>query len=381
MDREKIIVVYRGDCILNHYSEIKKYFDGNKIEQFKKINNSEGKHIKHPILYLIEDSTKELNYNTEKAFAVLNNKDNNYFKSMKKKIENEKNFSNINGYLGEMRCYGSLLDAFTNNTLVSPIKTKKDNQTADFEVVNEKNQEKVYIEVNTKQCNDNESKRFKKNRDDIQKKIKENQQDNKNISKPKVAIYTSCIAPFGAGKNCIETNINVIQKIAQTKQGKNQIPKGEKGILWLDFQSEGIQGLLNLNQVQPLWYNKNYGMFSGLIWYALYGKKKLPIFSSTQFHDAYKGLGKLYKMEHDGLFLQRKDISAAIISSDKYTLYFENPFCKEKIPIWFLEGILNIPRFYYEYSIISFPTYNVKKEIKNRYKRIKDLSKIPNRSF
>ena len=125
MDREKIIVVYRGDCILNHYSEIKKYFDGNKIEQFKKINNSEGKHIKHPILYLIEDSTKELNYNTEKAFAVLNNKDNNYFKSMKKKIENEKNFSNINGYLGEMRCYGSLLDAFTNNTLVSPIKTVK----------------------------------------------------------------------------------------------------------------------------------------------------------------------------------------------------------------------------------------------------------------
>ena len=363
------------------YSELEEYFDTNKIEKFKKMKDIEGKHIKHPILYLIENSTQESKYNTQKAFFLLNDKDNNYFESKKKKIENEKNFSNINGYLGEMRCYGCLLDVFTDNILVNPIKTKKDNQTADFEVVNKKNEEKVYIEVNTKQCNGNESKRFKNSRDDIQKKIKEKQQNNKNIRKPKVDIYFSCIAPFGVGKNCIETNINVIQKIAQIKKEKNQIPKGEKGILWLDFQSEGIQGLLNLNQVQPLWYNKNYGMFSGLIWYALYGKKKLPIFSSTQFNDAYKGLRKSYRMEHYGLLFQRKDISAAIISSDKYALYFENPFCKEKIPIWFLEGILNIPQFYYEYSIMPFPDYNVKKEIKNRYKRIKDLSKITNMNF
>lgn len=365
---------------MNCHSELEKYFDTNTIEQFKKMKDSDGKHIKHPITYLIEDATPELKYNTTRAFLVLNNKDNNYFERMKKKIEKGNDFSNINADLGEMRCYGSLLDVFTNNILIRPIKPQK-HQTADFELVNEKNEEKVYIEVHAKQCNDIESKNFKKSRDDIQKKIKENQQNNKNIVKPKVDIYISKIAPFGEGKSCIETNINVIQKMAQIKKGKNQIPKGEKGILWLDLQSEGIQGLLNLNQVQPVWYNKNYGMFSGLIWYALYGKKKLPIFSSTQINDDNKVYGKSYKMEHDGLFLQRKEVSAAIISSDKYALYFENPFCKEKIPIWFLERILNIPRFYYEYSIIPFPAYNVKKEIKSRYKKIKKLSKIFNINF
>lgn len=368
---------------INYKNEeaFEKYFNVEKIEEFKNINNIEGKHIKHPILYLMQNPKMNVTYNTKFSFDYLNSINSDYLNKMIKKIEKEKNFSNINGLLGEIRTYAYLLDSFMNsNITINSVNTKKNIQTSDFEVINEKNKEKVYVEVNTKQCNDDESKKLQKYREDLEKKLCE-ETLNRTNNKPKINISTVSFAPFGRGKGKNDVNMKVIQKIAQTKQSKNQIPKKECGILWMDFQSEDINGVLDLKQSEPLWYIKNYGMFSGLIWYALYGKKNLPIFNSNQFDDAYKGYEKLHIMEHPGLFIQRKDISAVIISEGKYTLFFENPYSNKKIPMWFLKKIINVRNFNYEHSKIPFPRYSVKKRVKNDYIKIQKLSKMPNISF
>jgi hypothetical protein len=122
-------------------------------------------------------------------------------------------------------------------------------------------------------------------------------------------------------------------------------------------------------------------MFSGVLWYALYGKIGLPIFNSSQFDLNYKGMENFETMKHDGLFLQRCDFSAVIVSNSEYTLFFENPFSKNKIPMWFIEKIINVHKFNYIYSKIPFPMYDIKKEIEDTYIKIENLSKIPNVSF
>lgn len=359
--------------------EWSKYFTIEEVKKFELMKNKEGKHIKHPIVHLINNENVDVSFNTKLSFDIINNCDDGYLARMKAKIMEEQNFSNINGFLGEIRCYGYLLDSFNdNNITVKPIPTTKNNQTSDFEVINEENNEKVYIEVNTKQSNDKESKDLYKFHKNFDKSLK-NERQNKMDNKPKVCMSITSFAPFGRSKD--KSRIDAIQKIAQTKQNKNQIPKGSIGILWMDFQSEGISKMIDLDESKPLHYIRNFGMFSGVLWHALYGKKDLPIFNSSQFHWAYKGLENFDRMQHEGLFIQRHDIAGVVFSEGRYTLMLENPFAEKQIPMWFLENIINTPKFNYEHSKIQFPRYNMQQEIENEYKRIIDLSKIPNRSF
>lgn len=331
------------------------------------MENNEGTHIKHPVTYLLQENA-EVCRNTTSAFTIISNYDNEYYSKIKDRIVKEQNYSNINGYLGELRCYGYLLQCFDKTISVKPVSTKNV-QTPDFVVTNTLNNEKVYVEVNTKQCNVEESKKLAKHREDWLKKEK----------KKPVDIDISVLAPFGVSKD--HANIDAIQKLAQIKQKKQQIPESSTGILWIDLQSEGMDRILGIHQAAPLWYIGSYGMFSGILWYALYGKKELPIFNSSQFHVAYKGMENFETMRHDGLFLQRQDFSAVIVSGSKYTLFFENPFSKNKIPMWFIEKIINVRNFDYISSKIPFPTYDIKREIEDTYIKIENLSKIPNRSF
>lgn len=349
--------------MFNITNELESFFDSNEMEQFKSMKNSEETHIEHPIMYLLKEK-REACWNTELAFKLTSTYDNRYYSKIKESIAKEQNYSSINGYLGEIRCYGYLLKCFDENIIVKPIRTKKV-KTPDFEVTNTLNNQKVYIEVHTKQCNKDESKRLFEYRKNLN--IKEKKYD------------VTSLAPFGRSKDHI--NIDVIQKLAQIKEEKHQIPENSIGILWIDLQSEDIGNMLGIYQAAPLWYNENYGMFSGVLWYALYGKKKLPIFNSSQFNLAYEGMENFQTMGHDGLFLQRQDFSAVIVSNSKYTLFFENPFSKDKIPMWFIEKIINVHRLDYTYSKIPFPIHDIKKEIEDTYMKIESLSKIPNISF
>ena len=354
-----------------------KLFTLEDIEEIKNTKNSKSLHIIQPILYLFDKNNRNENYNTNFSLNSIFLSDNQYYLNNKKKeIMEESDFTNINGKLGEIRCYGYLLSSFMNTNInTTPIKVSN-NQTADFQISNPQTNETIYIEVNTKQCNDKESEKYKIYKDNLNQNINQHTTIVKNR---KISIDLFSFAPFGRTKD--HTNIDVIQKISQIKQSKYQIPENEYGILWLDFQSQDIAGLISLEHAEPLWYNRNFGMFSGVLWYALYGKKYLPIFISSQFDLNYKGYEKFYKMKHDGLFMQRKDISAVIIAEETYSLYFENPFCEKRIPLWFLEKIINIPHFKYEHSRILFPKYDIKQEVNNNYKKIEKLSQYPNRTF
>lgn len=356
---------------------LRKFFSIRKIKKFELMKDSYGRHIVHPILYLIKHSKSKATFNTKRTFDIINTYDTNYLRKMKKKIEGKmkmkQDFTSINGFLGEIRCYGYLLDCFIDNYInISPVPTNKNSPTPDFEILNKINNEKIYIEVNTKQCNDDKSKKL----------VNFLYNSNKNLCKTKTDSPThtriTYLAPFGCYNN--DVNINVIRTISAIKQGSKQFSNSPPCILWIDFQSESIDGLIDLNQAEPLWYKKNYGMFSGVIWYGLYGKEGLPIFNSNQFDSTYNGPQSCDIMMDNGLFIKNNQITATIISESRYTLLFENPFSNKQLPIWLLEKIINLPNFNYEHSRIQFPRYDIKQEIEKIYSKIENLAKIPSRS-
>lgn len=234
----------------------------------------------------------------------------------------------------------------------------------DFKVHNNEGEESVYIEVNTKQCNPKESI-----------KIKTFREENFKNSSEHIKIRYTSYAPFGRTKNHV--NIDAIRKIAQIKEDNYQIPREEIGVLWIDLQSEGINNIIDIKNASPLHYNKLYGMSSGVLWYSMYGKKGMSVFLSDLINSSNINIKEHKRLEFDGLLVQRKnDISAVVISADDYTVFFENPFCEKRIPFWFLENIINMPRFNYEFSKIRFPDYDLKRDIEESYERIYKLSQI-----
>lgn len=93
--------------------EIKEIFEDN-IEKFQNMQDYAGKHIIHPIIYLCNNKEKTVYYNTQKAFVNLKYNNIQFFNRSKRNIEKENDFNNINGILGEVRCYGYLLECFQN---------------------------------------------------------------------------------------------------------------------------------------------------------------------------------------------------------------------------------------------------------------------------
>lgn len=313
-------------------------------------------------------------YNTcFKGFYIIKEKDSSFFDYIKDtlatggtKKANKVNYANILGALGEMRCYGYILDAIekynsrynNENIQVSHIKTKRDSKTPDFALFC--NGERVDIEVYTMNPSDDywESKRIAA---ETQKKAFEAEKARWKASDPVkrsrniISICESESSPYSKkdklGRTVPVTVEEQISKLTNIKKGNLQADENSPFIIWIDLQDDNFWGdeetTFNPDAVQIFKGIEQIDFLSSAIWYAMYGKKGMRIFQfSSNQKDYDKRQEETKTMKHDGKFFDHENncnsVSAIITSTPNYTFMLENLNASKPLPEWFFPLFRNV---------------------------------------
>lgn len=344
------------------------FFTEKEIE--KVLSNING--LSHPIFDIVNpyccDSSNNTGFtreNVKAAFNSIMSKNPEWLKKIKNRLINNTDYSQPSSALGELRCYGYLLDAFTGYT-VKPIDTSF-TPTPDFSITNKN--EIVEIEVNTPQMNGEE-----------RKELEQFHNQQKSIAHNKLCIGVHVTTPFGR-KNAKCVTENVIHKITSIKEDEAQFSKKACSILWVDLQDSHMNSINDRCRAScPIFTGKGYSSmedyFSNELWYATYASKGTPIFESVNL---VKGIPvkELPKVTYDGRFCKKRKsiVDAIIFSLPHNTIIYENPYSKHKIPKWFIETVQNVRWFSYQGSKLNFPDHILRKQLRIDRKIIKSLSK------
>lgn len=353
--------------MVNSIKEFNGFIDNNEINNVEKYQSG----IIHPLIYLISDITDSTGYfgftkhNTFSAILQLQNKDNKWLQTKKKDILSE-DITNASGALGEIRCYDCLINTFIKEK-VNPIKTKKGEQTADFEVISDT--DKVFIEVNTIQINQDEASKLKKFY---------NQKD----SSGGIHINEISYCPYGK-KDGYTTTQTVIRKIYNVKSESSQFSKKYPSVLWIDLQDVYMNSIGDrLHKFSPVFSGRQLGgsvegFYSNELWYALYSKKGMGIFEGQTLNCNEGNKSNLCHMDYYGRFATNKyaKISAIIFSAPNALILCENQYAKRKLPEWFIKKLTSTSWFRFESSRMGFPLQNLRKQIKDDIKIVKKLAK------
>ena len=286
----------------------------------------------HPILDLFRDCCSSNNYegfryfNTLHSFRLIKQYD-------KKWIDNNKNIiigkdiSSSSAKLGELRCYGYLMEAFLpKNVKCIP---ENDSPTPDF-VVNI-GDTAVSFEVNTLNING----------DEFQKMV-----DFSNCLSGECSI-----APYGR-KKAKTINENVIHKLTQTKGEEHQLACAKHHVLWIDVQNEEMNILgERANASGPIFTGlgtNGIALYSNELWYACYGRIGDALFENIYLSNMNGGIKttRLPRLRHNGRFAYKSCSKYEMIffSFPNAVIAYENPFyCK--FPNEFYNSLFSLNRF------------------------------------
>jgi len=323
------------------------------------VQSASVRHRHHPLKLLLNHETisnqpnlKKSLTNTTFAFKQVFNEDQNWLKKIKPRLLNTDDYSTASSALGEIRCYGDLLQA---SVKVQPISETNNANTPDFKA--HKQGEEVLIEVRTKGYSKEESKR-----------LEEHNQLEFNCEKNKETRVT----PFGRAEKGENVTENAISKIAQIKQSEEQFSEDKPSILWINFQGELWQFGPNKNSIFPVRTSEG-KLYSGEVWYAFYGYEGAPIFRGENNKEG--AVQNLIHMKHKGRFRNDSCIDAVVISSPLTTMVAENISTQAPIPPWFWSKLIHVPQFKIEYSRLNWPSENLRKIIEIDKKLIKSFEK------
>lgn len=344
------------------------FFSEEEIEQVLSDING----LAHPIFDIVNpycyDSSNNNGFTRENvrlAFNIIINKNSEWLNKIKKRLTNNTDYSQPSSALGELRCYGYLLDAFTEYD-VNAISTSS-SPTPDFSVTNK--DEIVEIEVNTPQMNGEE-----------RKELEQFNNQQKSAANNKFCIREHVTTPFGR-KNAKCVAENVIHKITSIKEGETQFSKKNCSILWVDLQDSHMNFINDRCRSScPIFTGKGYSSmedyFSNELWYATYASKGTPIFESVNLSEGIS-VKELPKVTYDGRFCKKRKsiVDAIIFSLPHNTIIYENPYAKHKIPEWFIETVQNVRWFSYQGSKLNFPDHILRKQLRIDRKIIASLSK------
>ncbi len=331
------MVFYMKDCL-------NKYIEDDELEKLLANKNS----FEVPFLYYLKETIIESNnysgftkQNIISSFKIIEHYDYQWLTQNKKRLLNCNDVTEAISATGELRCYGYLLSAFGSKN-VRPIPTSK-KPTPDFEICGSLN-DKIYIEVNTLQMNEDEKKSLKEFLS-----YKEIDSDKRCI------IREHCVAPFGR-KNAICITDNVIHKLCQVKANEKQCYNDDVSLLWIDVQDKDMNNISRRAFSTCPVETWNGMLQSNELWYAFYGEKGMPIYENWESVFDYRLISS--KMRHNGRFHKDSNskVSAVIFSFPNSTIIYENPYCENKIPEWFIKGAFSLRWFEYEHSKINFPT-------------------------
>lgn len=353
------------------YDEAKKlfgdFFSDSELEKFT--TNING--LSHPVYYLINPyQCSSNNYkgftnaNTQYAFNLIKRNNQGWLDSNKKRLLNIEDRSNSASMLGEIRCFGYLLEAFAQYK-VETVKTDS-SPTPDFKVSNDT--ESVIIEVNSPQLNGEQ-----------RESLEEFHSSKTTHSKGKNTIREHLTVPFGTqNAKCIAEN--VICKLAYIKSKEHQLNEKEHNVLWVDLQDEYMNLLGDrADSACPIFTGNGYGVaeafYSNELWYAMYANKGTPIFEGLSLNDGIP-VKELPVMTHNGRFCkeQNSKLSAFVFSFPNATVIYENPYTKP-LPKWFIETIQGIRWFRYQGSKLNVPDNILSEQLSIDREIITSLSK------
>jgi hypothetical protein len=329
------------------------------------------------------------------GYAEVKEKDSNYFERIKNKLlyggaKRGKNISaeNISATLGELRCYGYLINAINkaNQSIYKGSKIKSEAvtpsnkvKTPDFRI--SKGGSEVFIEVATFNASNAYWPAEKEFALALQRQVE--------TDGNRVSITEHTNSPYNKRKDDDGTLIHatieeIIHKIAPTKQGAEQSVSGKPFVLWFDYQDEAFSGVdgfeLNADAVQISKGTYQISFTSSPIWYALYGRKGMRIFQySSRKKDCDKRRLETTIMQHEGKFYDvhtnNTQVSAVIISSPYSTAIFENPNAEVQLPEWFFKVFRELHNCNYGCCVIGGKR-QVQNDVKTDSAFIKSLSKI-----
>ncbi|MEG4961136.1 MULTISPECIES: hypothetical protein [unclassified Microcoleus] len=344
-----------------------------KLKQFLELSESEIENIRnttikdrcHPVKRLLDprDGGKrdlQVITNTERALRHLKQHHTQWLMNLKPRLLNIYDYSTSSGALGEIRAFGYILEA---GISVKPIS----GNGADFWV--EDNQEKVLIEVHSKQLHDKESESLEKFYNDLRNEMTNRDRNTGGV------IGEHKTVPFGKPQEHENVTENAISKLCAIKQREHQMSTKYTSILWLDFQDEVWDLLDTVDRVLPVrtW---NKAFYSGELWYAFYGWKDAPIF---QYFSLDMPLNDEKKMRHPGRFrnsTKPTKLDAVIISFSRNTVILENPFSKKAIKPSLWKKLTFLPWFNFEYSYTNWPAMNLIQRIELEEEKLKKLIEL-----
>ena len=315
---------------------------------------------RHPLKRLLcpSDRDSQVLTNTNRALERVLKTRQNWFESKKGDLLETTDYSTSSATIGELRAYGMLLEGMTGT--VDAIRGHGET-SPDF-AVHDCNQ-KVVIEVHSKQYESHES-------------ISLEEFNNAEVDYPlpgETTVREHEIVPFGTPKKGENVTENVISKLTAVKQDENQFSTKEPSLLWIDFQDELWDMALKFDSTLPIrtW---NGQLYSGEIWYAMYGFEGAPIFEGETTE--LRSVRNIIRMRHNGRFRLKTKIDAVVFSFPRSTIVLENPYTEKQVPDWFWKQFMHIPWFQYEYSWLNWPDNNLVKSIKIEIEKIRSLDSL-----
>ncbi len=303
----------------------------------------------HPVVDLIKtvvssSCDNKCRYNNVlKAYRFVKSYDNKWIQAHKDVICGS-DVSSSSAALGELRCYGCLIEAFPGNN-VRRIQEKR-TPTPDF-VVNFGNTS-VSFEVNTLNMNGDEF---------------DSLNNYYNSPMPPKGIYISEHSTIPYGNKRAETvNENVIHKLTQVKGKEHQTTEAKQHVLWIDIQNDYMNILGDrADTSEPVFTglgtNCN-AFFSNELWYSCYGRKGYPLFENNALTDIHGGIEEksIPILKHSGKFVSKKSskYDAVVFSFPCRMVMYENPYSK-KLPDELFAQLSSLNVFSYQSSMISYP--------------------------
>lgn len=145
-----------------------------------------------------------------------------------------------------------------------------------------------------------------------------------------------------------------IDRVLSGKRDNDQFVEGKQNILWLDLKHgipHRVQDILPLVSVNKA---EQTHVGSVGVWHAFYGDKGVSSFFKERSWLRFNPCGSYLMRDKQGLFRERRSISAAVVSCVDGNILLENPWAARALAESTRSDMLRIFRFRPEYSWLAY---------------------------
>lgn len=322
----------------------------------------------HPVAALaLAQGHRQVTVNTEMAARWIVNENEEWLRSLRKRLLQVDDFTAASSALGEIRAHGGLLETWCS---VSPTPTVAGSGVRpEFEV--DAGDGPVIVEVHSRQLDADQVQSLADHHAHLMALHAAKVANGDSVSGAKNVVTTGEIAvfPTGApvrGKAGDSVLTNTISRVASIKQNEKQVDPSKPFVLWLDLQDPMVWGIPPAEELfRPLYTESKEGWVgSGPFWFALYGRAGDPLLESRGY--SYRSTPML----HHGRFFQTikshggpTRLSAVVYALPRATILMENPAAIHPLPEKFRASMLKTPFFRLDLSILEWRTGLVQQTI------------------